>query len=127
MELFSNLNSPDDILNVQKVEILQKFTAELYGFKNCKNINTVPLDIFHKLYTKKQGSSNFFTKIKNFDPSLIPPCFKSLKQKILRSIFVTSMWQNATEKNCIKMNAENCGWKIVNGNLEPFWFEGECY
>nr|CAH7712903.1 unnamed protein product [Callosobruchus chinensis] len=34
--------------------------------------------------------------VKKFESSQLPPCWRSLQQKILRTIYVTSMWQNAT-------------------------------
>ena len=50
---------------------------------------------------------------------------KSLKQKMLRTIFVNSMWLNATEPDCIKFSAENNGWLLLDGFLKPTWFLGD--
>lgn len=39
--------------------------------------------------------------------------------KILRTIYVNSMWIHATDQNCIKLRPENCGWLfITNGGEE---------
>lgn len=64
-------------------------------------------------------------KIKSFNSATIPPCWKSLKQKILRTIFICSMWQNATDKNCVKFTADKYGWAVDSNQIEPIWFEGD--
>lgn len=63
-------------------------------------------------------------KVKGFDSSLIPPCFRSLEQKILLTIFVTSMWQNATSENCTALHFEEYGWEMAE-KLKPRWFRGQ--
>lgn len=77
------------------------------------------------MYASKQNNEKFMKRIKGFDSTHIPPCWKSLKQKLLRTIFVNSMWLNATEPNCIQFSAENNGWLLLNGLLKPTWFLGD--
>ncbi|CAG4953971.1 unnamed protein product [Parnassius apollo] len=77
------------------------------------------------MYASKQNNEKFMKRMKGFDSTHIPPCWKSLKQKLLRTIFVNSMWLNATEPNCIKFNAENNGWLLLDGVLKPTWFLGD--
>lgn len=55
---------------------------------------------------------------------MIPPCWKSLKQKILRTIFVNSMWLNATDPCCVKLRPETCGW-YMDVYLKPIGFLGD--
>lgn len=55
---------------------------------------------------------------------MIPPCWKSLKQKILRTIYVNSMWLNATDPCCAKLQPEACGW-YMDGYLKPIGFLGD--
>lgn len=66
----------------------------------------------------------FLKKVKGFDSSLIPPCFRSLEQKVLRTIFVTSMWQNATLPECSILSAEEYGWEMGD-TLKPRWYRGQ--
>lgn len=62
----------------------------------------------------------------NFDSSNIPPCTKSLSQKILQTILVNAMWQNATEPKCILYEPTECGWQHNEDNkLEPLWYDGQ--
>lgn len=36
----------------------------------------------------------------------------AMQQKILGTIFVNSMWFNATNSACIKLQPKNCGWAL---------------
>ena len=55
----------------------------------------------------------------------IPHCWKTLSQKILRTVFVNKMWQNATEPMCILYEPTECGWQLNSENkLEPLWYKG---
>ncbi|GBP03222.1 hypothetical protein EVAR_39996_1 [Eumeta japonica] len=76
------------------------------------------------MYGSKNTNEKFIKNIKGFDSTHILPCWESLKQKILRTIYVNSMWLNATEPNCIQFSAENNGWLIFDGSLKPTWFLG---
>ncbi|CAH1107689.1 unnamed protein product [Psylliodes chrysocephalus] len=62
--------------------------------------------------------------IKGLDSSLIPPCWRTMEQKILRTVYVNSRWQNTADANCSKLNVEECGWEL-NERLEPVWFKGD--
>lgn len=77
------------------------------------------------MYASKQNNEKFMKIMKGFDSTHIPPCWKSLKQKLVRTIFVNPMWLNATEPNCIKFSAENNGWLLLDGFLKPTWFLGD--
>lgn len=121
--VFASLTDLSDIDDHEKVEKLQEFTSLMYTIKNCSNVNTARSIIFHKTYTSKKNNENLIKKIRGFDSTNIPPCFESLKQKILRTIFVTAMWKNATNQECITLRPEQCGW-LMRDILEPIWFEG---
>ena len=96
----------------------------MYSVKKCSSVDTARSNIFHKIFSAKKDSGKLVKKIRGFDSCTIPPCFKSLKQKILRTIFVTAMWKNATEQHCITLDPAKCGW-VMKEILEPFWFEGD--
>lgn len=51
----------------------------------------------------------------------MPPCWISLQEKILRTIFVNSMWLHATDPQCFKLQPENCG-LFVDDYLKPTGF-----
>lgn len=63
-------------------------------------------------------------QIQSFDSITIPPCWISLQQKILRTIFVNSMWLNATDSECTKLQPEKCGWHL-DDYLKPTGFIGD--
>lgn len=67
----------------------------------------------------------FMKNIERFDSTELPPCWKSLKQIILRTIYVTSMWKNATEANCMNYVPEQCEWAVNDNKIEPLWSKGD--
>lgn len=123
-QVFANLNNIDVIDNFRSMEILQQYTCKLYGI-NCNSVNDARLFIFQNKFAPTSAAEYFMRNVKKFDSTQIPPCWNSLKQKILRTIYVTSMWQNATEANCVNLSLEECGWTNDNNKIEPFWFESD--
>lgn len=123
-QVFANLNNIEEIDNFRSMEILQEYTCRLYGIK-CKNVNDARLLIFQNQFTSTSIAEYFMKNVNRFDSTQLPPCWKSLKQKIFRTIYVTSMWQNATEANCVNFLPEQCGWTVNDNKIEPLWFEGD--
>lgn len=123
-ETFASLSNPEDILDDNKMIVVQEFIALMYGIKNCQNVNAARLLMFNKMYAMTTINDKFMKKLKGFNSSTIPPCLKSLQQKLLRTIFVNSMWQNATTPDCIRFKPENNGW-ILDETLKPTWFIGD--
>lgn len=121
-QAFTSLTNPNDIFDEKKIEVVHEFTCLMYGIKNCQCVNVATFLLFNKMYATTRNNERFMKNIKGFDSTHIPPCWKSFKQKLLRTIFVNSMWQNATD--CIKFSAENCDW-ILDGFLKPTWFVGD--
>ncbi|CAH0687786.1 unnamed protein product [Spodoptera exigua] len=113
-----------DIFIDEKMKIVQEFTASMYGIQNCTNVNDARYRIFMKNYSAKEDSEQFLKKIKGFDSNSIPPCWISLIQKILRTVFINSMWLNATDPICVKLQPENCGW-FLDEYLKPVGFIGD--
>ena len=122
--VFASLTDAADIFIEDKMKIVQEFTACMYGIKNCTNVNDARYCIFMKNYSAKEDNEQFLKKIKGFDSNSIPPCWISLTQKVLRTIFVNSMWLNATDPICIKLEPESCGW-YLDEYLKPRGFIGD--
>lgn len=122
--VFTSLIDEADIYINEKIDIVQEFTCKMYGIKNCTKVNDARYRIFQKNYSSKEDRERFLKKIKSFDSNTIPPCWISLKQKILRTIFVNSMWLNATNPVCVKLQPTNCGW-VLDNYLKPIGFIGE--
>lgn len=77
------------------------------------------------LSSATKDTEKFIKNVTNFDSKMIPPCWRSLKQKMLRTIFVNSIWTNATDPCCVKLNPEDCGWILIENTLKPIWFIGD--
>lgn len=114
-----------DVLDEEKINIIQEFTALMYGVKRITNVNDARYYLFQQKYAATKTTDFFFKNITTFDSKLIPPCWKSLKEKMLRTIFVNSMWTKATDPCCVNLNPENCGWNLIKGALKPTWFIGD--
>lgn len=123
--VFQHLTDPDDIYNQDKTDTLQKFTNELYKVNN-NSVNKARFELFLKFFASTSNDNAFYKGMINFNSSNIPPCWKSLSQKILRTIFINAMWQNATEQSCILYDPTTCGWQLSERNkLEPLWYIGQ--
>ena len=61
---------------------------------------------------------------KNVDLASVPPCRKSLEQHIRRVNFQVGIWKHANVPNpTIPAPTDNNGWTLVDGKLEPLWFD----
>lgn len=58
-----------------------------------KSVNELRYHIFTKNYASQNSEDYFAIDVKNYDASNLPPCKTELKQQILRSAFITHMWQ----------------------------------
>lgn len=123
--IFQHLTNPEDIFNKDKTDIIQKFTNEMYKVENC-SVNSARFAQFLIFFASTSDNDAFYKGMINFNSSNIPPCWKTLSQKILRTIFVNAMWQNATEPTCILYDPTECGWQLNEENrLEPLWYVGQ--
>lgn len=122
--IFASLTDEADIFINEKINAVQEFTAKMYVVNHCQSVNDARIRIFMKKYGAKEDSEQFLKKIKSFDSNFIPPCWISLLQKILRTIYVNSMWLNATDSTCAKPNPENYGWHF-DDFLKPTGFIGD--
>lgn len=122
--IFASLTDEADIFINEKMIAVQEFTAKMYGVNHCQSVNDARIRIFMKKYGAKEDSERFLKKIRSFDSNFIPPCWISLLQKILRTIYVNSMWLNATYSVCAKSHPENYGWHL-DEFLKPTGFVGD--
>ena len=53
----------------------------------------------------------------------MPPCHAVLRNKLLRTNFVVSVWKNANTPKPVQLNAEQHGWNLANGKYYINWFE----
>ncbi|CAH1111419.1 unnamed protein product [Psylliodes chrysocephalus] len=107
------------------MNVVQEFTANMYGIKHGVSVNEARYQIFIRTNSAKEDNDTFLKRVKSFDSNIIPPCWSSLMQKILRTIYVNSMWLQATDQLCLKLRPENCGWTLENNYLKPIGFIGD--
>lgn len=122
-DVFKHLTSPQDIFYEKKTSIIQQFTSDLYNVQES-DVNKTRFELFLKFFASSSDEDDFYKGAINFNSSNIPPCWKTLTQKILRTIFVNSMWQNVTETKCTLYDPLDCGWQENDGKFEPLWFNG---
>ncbi|CAG5100353.1 Protein of unknown function, partial [Cotesia congregata] len=65
-------------------------------------------------------------RFKNYDTSNLLPCKAELKQQILRTQYITSIWQNAHLRFPSTLAPTRNGWDLQDGKFEFYWFEGDC-
>lgn len=122
--MFEHLTNPEDINDKEKTDLVQRFTNEMYNVKN-NDVNVARFELFLKFFASTTDKENFYKGMINFNSNNIPPCWKTLTQKILRTIFVNAMWQNATEPICTLYDPTECGWQVnESSKLEPLWYIG---
>lgn len=64
-------------------------------------------------------------KIRNFDPSSLPPCKAELYQHLLRIRYVTKFWRNAHLQHPTSLSPQASGWTINDDKYDFIWFVGE--
>lgn len=120
-DVFASLLEEADIFLKHKMKTVEEFTLSMYGIKQCTSVNDARYRIFEKSYSVKEDNEQFLKKVKSFNSNVIPPCWSSLTQKILRTIYINSMLLHGTDPDCIKLRPENCGWFLEDNVLKPFW------
>lgn len=123
--IFASLLDEADIFINEKMQAVQEFTSHMYGIKNCTSVNNARYRIFMKSYSAKEDNEHFLKKVKSYGSNNLPPCWSSLTQKILRTIYVNSMWLHATDQDCLKLRPENCGWLLEDDHFKPIGFVGD--
>lgn len=106
--------------------VLEKFVCEIYGFKNLTDINTARFEKFCSTYKANNPDEPFEKRFKNYDASNLPPCKAELKQQLLRTQYITSIWRNAHLRFPSTLAPTRNGWDLQNGKFEFYWFEGDC-
>ena len=92
------------------MENLEMFTCELYGRKNCNNIDECRYD-----WLRLGGKSE----------RMLPSNKDSLLKHILRANYQTSIYRNCLTSKIVVPSPVHHGWKISNGCLEIDWMTNE--
>ena len=122
---FGSLLHPDVLRNQKVVNTIQEFTCFIYNIEETDDVDKARFYMFNKRYASKRNQERLIRKVKGFHSSFVPPRWKSLYQKLLRTTFVSLMWHNATSIKCTLFDATENGWEVCNNKLRPRWFEGD--
>ena len=97
----------------------------MYGIRNCTNVKNARFILFYKFFSSDFQEDLFMKKVKKYDLNIILPCGISLKEKVLRTTYVTDMQQNATDPDCNLKKRQDCSWLVNLNETEPLRFEGD--
>lgn len=102
---------------------LEEFTCILYGRKRFTSVDKLRFT----MVKEKCDSANDNIKLhRNADLSLLPPCSRSLAQHIRRANYQMVLWRRAHIPVLhMPSPTDGHGWQLVNGYLEPLWFDGD--
>ena len=122
VEAFQHFGEQEE-LSSAKYEL---FVAGLYGFPNCKDLNAARCQKLFKLAGWKKGEKPNKEKLKKINCALLPPCVNTLKLKILRAQYISTIWTRATKRNPSHgLDPLKSGWqKDESGCYEPTWYNG---
>uniref|UniRef100_A0A6P7FYQ7 Uncharacterized protein LOC114335591 n=1 Tax=Diabrotica virgifera virgifera TaxID=50390 RepID=A0A6P7FYQ7_DIAVI len=122
-EAFANLGS--EVHDIEEsLPVMESFICHLYGLKKLADVNRARIEIFNKTYKVSDTSQPFSLNVRNYDACNLPPCQSELRQHLLRTKYIACLWRNAHYFSVSEMSPTNCGWKNVDGKLEPTWFIG---
>lgn len=102
-------------------DALDTFTCALYGRPGIRHV-----DELRYLKLNELGSEEQLNTSRNIDISTVPPCRKSLEQHIRRVNYQVAIWKHSHVTNPdIPAAYDGHGWTLIEGKLEPLWYDGE--
>lgn len=95
-------------------------------FIQSAQVDDARLQLFTLSYGFVDDMEKFKKKVTNFDACTLPPCFRELQQQIYRTVYIASVWRNATSSTPSTLDPLDHGWKISSDGYYTFhWFDGE--
>lgn len=64
-------------------------------------------------------------KLISYDSSNLPPCQRELHQQLLRTSYITNIWQNSHLTQPTVLTPEGNGWNLIEDKYVFNWFEGD--
>jgi len=118
-EVFYTLGIVNEVAE-SSIKDIEEFVCLMYGQKKATDVNEVRLEIFLKKYSSKAIST-----IKKLDGNMLPPCSRSLLQKIKRTQLIAKRWLAATDATPTDESPESSGWVLdETDGFKILWFEG---
>ena len=104
---------------------LEQFTCQMYRKKSVKISNVDELRC-SMLMEKCGGVDKIFDAKKNYDFSNLPPPEVCLREHVKLVNYQVAIWKRGHVQNPeIPSPTDDNGWGMVNGRIEPKWYEGE--
>lgn len=125
IEAFKSISNLPNEIPDNIVTTIEKFVCTIYGFKTLQNVNDGRVASFLKVYKIGKDNSEFKLTEKNFDASLLPPSKSELVQQILRSAYISNIWNNAYKQVPTTLNYLDYGWQLEENKLICKWFDGD--
>ena len=121
VRLLSKLGDSWDVSD-DLIEGLDAFTCAIYGRPRVSKVDDLRLIRMNELCSK----DDIITPSKNVDMATLPPCRRSLVQHIKRVNYQVAIWKRAhVPEPDLPGATMGHGWTLVDGILEPLWYEGE--
>jgi len=98
-------------VNVELVQVLERFVCAIYGYIREKSVNAVRSKCFEKKYIKEG---------KVVDMALLPPCYSSLFLHIQRANYVAKIWRSSLVSQLNTEEISDHGW-FANG--DTYWVD----
>ncbi len=122
VDTFSQLGMSEN-LAAAVVSKLRAFVCEIYGKSSITSVNWTRYEHFLQAF-RPDESSEPLKALREVEPSMFPTCRVVLMQKIKRATYAAHMCRNATFAQPCIWNAENNGWKLVQGKYAMYSFDG---
>ena len=117
-ESLSTLGDSWDVSD-ELVQEFDAFTCALYGKPRMTSVDAV-----RHIKINDKCSEAGIVPSKNVDIGCLPPCKRSLVQHIRRTCYQVAIWKRALDPNPHVPDPVDHGWTMVEGKLEPLWYEG---
>ena len=107
IKVFSELGEKETV-DKKQIRDIEKFVCEMYGRKQIDSVNDARLEIFLKKY-KPNTKGAVISCVKKMESSSLLPCSRVIKEKIKRTTYICSIWNNTTIANPPDFKTKNCG------------------
>ena len=111
-------------LTEEDVREVESFVCAMYGHPKLASIDEVRFELFQKKYSPKKNQDPI-NCVRKMDGSCLPPCLSVLKQKILRTKFISHIWFSAFLPDPPSLSPEDYGWTLEDNCYRIKWFDGD--
>ena len=114
----------EEPISENTISLIERYVSKIYGRPKVEIVDQARFDIFVEKYRPK-GNEESLSCVKKLDGSSLPPCSKTLLEKIKRTKFITAMWMSSNQPHPPQQNPESSGWLLRNGKYQILWYQEE--